>query len=61
MRMKVLGRSYPVMSQALLSDPDRRLRTARHHVDVVCLDDEPSVRVALLTNDDFAKLRIVMC
>ncbi|MCH7891838.1 MAG: UvrD-helicase domain-containing protein, partial [Gemmatimonadetes bacterium] len=48
-------------SQTLPSDPDRGLRTARHHVDVVCLDDEPSVRVALLTDDDFAKLRIVMC
>src|ERR1700720_3846367 len=44
----------------LRRDLDRGVWTARHHVDVVRLDDQPGARVPLRLGDHFGKLGIVV-
>src|ERR1043166_4613116 len=44
----------------LLDDLDRGVRPVRRHVDVVRFDDQPRVGIALLLQDNFLELRVVV-
>src|SRR5207344_1780112 len=58
---RIAARSHgmTIVPPVLGLDGDRRLRSARHHVDVVRLDDQAVDGVALLFEHDLGKLGIV--